>query len=189
MSHVLPAPHSASRTITTYCFSRLPLVGVNLFALNGSSYLLLIDYYFRYVEMSKLYSTTSAAVIQHMKSIFTRHGIPEILISDNGPQFAAEIFTQFAQNFDFQHQTSSPNFSQGNGEIERAVKTVKLMLEKATDPYIALLSYRTTPLANGYSPGELLMNRKLRPTVPMIAKQYMPKVPCCSQLQYKEQLY
>ena len=63
------------------------------------------------------------------------------------------------------------------------------MLEKATDPYIALLSYRTTPLANGYSPAELLMNRKLRSTVPMITKQYMPKVPCRSQLQYKEQLY
>ena len=63
------------------------------------------------------------------------------------------------------------------------------MLEKATDPYIALLSYRTTPLANGYSPAELLMNRKLRSTVPMITKQYMPKVPCRSQLQCKEQLY
>ena len=71
-----------------------------------------------------------------MKSIYARHGIPEVLVSDNGPQFSAEIFTQFAQNFDFQHQTSSPNYPQGNGEIERAVKTVKSMLEKATDPYI-----------------------------------------------------
>ena len=164
-------------------------MGVDLFAFKGSSYLLLIDYHSRYVEMSKLHSTTSAAVIQHMKSIYARHGIPEILVSDNGPQFSAEIFTQFAQNFDFQHQTSSPNFPQGNGEIERAVKTVKSMLEKAIDPYIGLLSYRTTPLANGYSPVELLMNRKLRSTVPMITKQYIPKVPCRSQLQYKEQLY
>ena len=129
-------------------------VEVDLFAFKGSSYLLLIDYYSRYVEMSKMHSTTSAAVIQRMKSIFARHGIAEILISDNGPQFAAEIFTQFAQNFDFQHQTSSPNFPQGNGEIERAVKTVKSMLEKATDHYIGLLSYRTTPLANSYSPAE-----------------------------------
>ena len=72
--------------------------------------------------MSKLHSTTSAAVTQHMKFIYARHGIPEILVSDNGPQFSAETFTQFAQNFDFQHQTSSPNFLQGNGEIERAVK-------------------------------------------------------------------
>ena len=54
------------------------------------------------------------------------------------------------------------------------------MLEKATDPYIGLLSYRTTPLANGYSPAELLMNRKLRSTVPMITKQYIPKVPLFS---------
>ena len=99
----------------------------------------------------------------------------EILVSDNGPQFSAEIFIQFAQNFDFQHQTSSPNFPQGNGEIERAIKTVKSMLEKATDPYIGLLSYRTTPLANDYSPAELLMSHKLRSTVPMITKQYYTK--------------
>ena len=120
MSKVLPTPHSASRTITANCFSGLPLAegGVDLFAFKGSSYLLLIDYYSRYVEMSMLHSTTPAAVIQHMKSIFAQHGIPEILISDNSPQFAAEIFAQFAQNFDFQHQTSSPNIPQGNGEIE-----------------------------------------------------------------------
>ena len=162
-------------------------MGVDFFAFKGSSYLLLIDYYSRYVEMSKLHSTTSAAVIQHMKSIYTRHGIPEILVSDNGPQFSAEIFTQFTQNFDFQHQTNSPNFPQGNGEIERAVKTVKSMLEKATDPYIGLLSYRTTPLANGYSPAELLMNRKLRSTG-LVSYRHCNKAMQCGSLNSKGML-
>ena len=60
-------------------------VGADLFTFKGSDYLLLIDYYSRYVEMSKLYSTTSLTIMQHMKSIFAWHGIPEILISDNGP--------------------------------------------------------------------------------------------------------
>ena len=124
-----------------------------------------------------------------MKSIFARHGIPEILISDNVPQFSSDVFTQFAKDFDFQHQTSSSNFPQSNGEIERAVKTVKALLEKASDPYVSLLSYRTTPLANGYSPTELLMSRKLQSTVPMITKQYIPKLPNRSLLQSKEQNY
>ena len=93
-------------------------VGADLFTFKGSNYLLLIDYYSHYVEMCKLHSTTSTATIQHMKSIFARHGIPETLISDNGPQFSADSFAHFAKEFDFQYQTSSPNFPQSNGEVE-----------------------------------------------------------------------
>ena len=124
-----------------------------------------------------------------MKSIFTRHNIPETLISDNGPQFSADSFAQFAKEFDFQHQTSSPNYPQSNGGVERAVKTVKSMLEKAKDPYMSLLSYRLTPLANGYSPAKLLMNCNLRSTVPMITEQYIPKIPPRLELQQEEQLH
>ena len=50
---------------------------------------------------------------------------------------------------------------------------VKSMLNKATDPYLGLLSYWATPLANGYSPVELLMGRKLRSTIPMIPELYI----------------
>ena len=64
-----------------------------------------------------------------------------------------------------------------------------ILLEKASDPCLSLLFYRTMPLANGYSPAELLMSRKLRSSVPMITKQYIPKLPNCSQLQSKEQNY
>ena len=96
----------------------LQKVGADLFTFKGSNYLLLIDYYSHYVEMCKLHSTTSTATIQHMKSIFARHGIPETLISNNGPQFSADSFAHFAKEFDFQYQTSSPNFPQSNGEVE-----------------------------------------------------------------------
>ena len=62
----------------------------------------------------------------------------------------------------FSHVTSTPRFPQANGEAERAVSTVKNLLKKSVDPYLALLAYRTSPLKNGYSPSELLMCRKLR---------------------------
>jgi transposase InsO family protein len=54
----------------------------------------------------------------------------------------------------FDKQTSSPRYPQANGKIERAVKTVKSLLKKSKDPYIALMAYRDTPLENGYSPAE-----------------------------------
>ena len=57
------------------------------------------------------------------------------------------------------------------------MRTVKNLLEKGDDPYIALMAYRSTPLENGYSPSELLMGRKLRTTIPMITEQLLPSIP------------
>ncbi len=74
-------------------------VGSDLFYIDNKQYLVIVDYYSRYLEVAKLTSTTSGAVIDHFKSIFARHGIPEVVRSDNGPQFASEIFRQFAQDW------------------------------------------------------------------------------------------
>lgn len=81
--------------------------------------------------------------------MFARHGIPETVISDNGPQYSAEAYARFAQGYHFKHVTSSPYFPQSNGEAERAVRTIKELLKKSKDPYLALLAYRTTPLEVG----------------------------------------
>ncbi|GFS26698.1 Pol polyprotein [Elysia marginata] len=84
-----------------------------------------------------------------MKSIFAKFGIPEILISDNGPQFASKEFAQFTECYGILHKTSSPLHPESNGEAERAVRTIKYLLRKASDSYIALLNYRATPLQQG----------------------------------------
>ena len=152
-------------------------VASDLFEWKKSKYLLVIDYYSRYFEIAKLSTATSSDVITHMKSIFARHGVPESLISDNGPQYAADLFASFAKEYGFTHITSSPRYPQGNGAAERAVRTVKNLLEKSEDPYVALMSYRSTPLENGYSPAELLMGRKLRTAIPMITEQLLPSIP------------
>ena len=62
------------------------IVATDLFELKGDNYLLVVDYFSRYPEVYKLSSTTSNAIISVLKSIFVRHGIPEVLRSDNGPQ-------------------------------------------------------------------------------------------------------
>ena len=169
-------------------FPSLPweIVASDLFYWKGSTYLLVVDYLSRFIEIARLTSEDSSEVIRQMKVIFARHGIPCKVVSDNGPQFASREFAKFAQTYGFTHRTSSPRHPQGNGEAERAVRTVKCLLRKADDPFLALLSYRTTPLQNGYSPSELLMGRKLHTTVPMSPDLLQPSVPDYSRLASRE---
>jgi hypothetical protein len=137
--------------------------------------------------------------VNHTKSIFARHGIPEVVVSDNGPQYTSDLYAEFARNYQFQHLTSSPyhpsdlyaefarNYQfqhltsspyhpQGNGEAEQAVGTVKNLLKKCDNPFLALMVYCSTPLAIGYSPAEL-MGRTLRSNIPTTRGQRVPKVP------------
>ncbi|UYV73012.1 K02A2.6-like [Cordylochernes scorpioides] len=148
-------------------------VGVDLFTLKGQNYLLITDYYSRYPEIARLEDMTSASVIVHCKSIFARHGIPLEVRSDNGPQFGS-LFKEFAQSYGFTHVTSSPRYPQSNGFIESFVKIVEERIGKSKDPYLALLAYRATPLANGFSPAELSMGRRIRTTIPTPTKQHQP---------------
>ena len=147
-------------------------VGVDLFFWNGSDYLIVIDYKSNFPEISLLTKTTSDQVILHLKSIFARHGIPETMVSDNGPQFDSSVFKQFAREWGFQHETSSPRYPQANGKAERGVGIVKSLLNKAkesqSDPYLALLAYRQAPRENIDAPAKVLMGRELRSKVPQI---------------------
>ncbi|KAJ8375234.1 hypothetical protein SKAU_G00058140 [Synaphobranchus kaupii] len=151
--------------------------GADIFTLKGKMYLLVVDYYSRYVEIANLTHTKSTDITAHLKSMFARHGVPETLMTDNGPQFSGGNMLAFAAAYGFKHVTCSPHHPQSNGEAERAVQTVKNLLKKAADPYLALLAYRATPLHNGFSPAQLLMGRQLRSTVPTLPSLLDPALP------------
>lgn len=145
-------------------------VGVDYFYFKGSDYLLVVDFYSKYPEVINVTSKTAETTITAMKSIFARHGIPNIIIADNMP-FNSRRFKQFASEWDIRVITSSPNYAQSNGMAERTVQTIKQLFRKAEhsgdDPYVALLNYRNTPITDlDLSPAELLMGRTLRTTLP-----------------------
>ena len=76
----------------------------------------------------------------------------------------------------FTYVTSSPEYPQSNGMVERTIQSVKRTLKKArhdgSDPYLALLHVRTTPLVNGgISPSAHLMKRNLQTLLPPVVLQ------------------
>ncbi|KAE8737488.1 hypothetical protein FOCC_FOCC017048 [Frankliniella occidentalis] len=139
-------------------------------------YLVVVDYYSRYPEVARLSSLTAAAVINKMRDILARHGVPEELRTDNGPQFDCTEFRDFADEMGFRLVTMNPHHSQSNGQAEAAVKAVKNIIKKEDDPFQGLLAYRTAPTESGYSPAELLMGRRLRTTVPTLGTNLQPRV-------------
>ena len=63
-----------------------------LFQWSGRDYLLMVDYYSRFIEVKLLENTSSSTVVHHTKSILARHGITTVIVSDNGPQFTAKEY-------------------------------------------------------------------------------------------------
>ena len=152
------------------------MIGADICDFKGQNYLVVVDYYSRYLEILPLSSMTSVVVITKFKSIFAHHGIPESLVTDNGRQFTSREFQTFSEEWNFLHVTSSPYYAQSNGEAERAVQEAKKILSQA-DFFLALMNYRSSPTtATGYSPAELVMGRKIRTILPTLPVNLSPKI-------------
>ena len=171
------------------------MVATDLFQWDGADYLLIVDYYSKFIEFCRLPNTSSSMVIIHTKSIFARHGIPKSVRSDNGPQFSAMEYSKFAEEWGFAHITSSPYHPQSNGLAEKSVQIIKRMLNKSKrdgqDSYLSLLELRNTRVGDIGSPAQLLMGRRLRTSLPVKATQLEPRTinPDCvkSHLQQEQQ--
>ena len=95
---------------------------------------------------------------------------------------------KFTSLYGFNHVTTSPHFPQSNGFAKQMVKTVKKLLNGASDMFMALLSYRSTPLPwCKLSPAELLMGRRLKTDIPQTEELLIPNWPHLTDLAYSRQ--
>ena len=94
-------------------------------------------------------STTSEKVIEYLEKIFTTHGLPLSLRSDNGPQFRLEVFEKYLEDNGMEQRKTTPLWPQANGEMERQDLSLlkRMKIAQAT---------------TGVSPAELLFGRKMR---------------------------
>ena len=142
------------------------VVGADLFEYKGKDYLLVVDYFSRWIEVLEVHKKTTDAVVRGMEVIMARLGVPLTMRSDNGPCFSSDAFRRFIEEWKINHITSSPHYPESNGLAERSVGTVKRMWKKEENKNVALMVYRSTPLGGGKSPAELLYGRNLRTNLP-----------------------
>ena len=91
-------------------------VGADYFDFDGTKYLLLIDYFSKFIYVEEMCTTTAKSTIKKLKTIFSIEGSPNIFFSDNAVFNSAE-FQQFSQDWNFEHITSSPNWQQALQEL------------------------------------------------------------------------
>lgn len=149
----------------------------------GKMYLILIDAYSKWLEVKIVSSATSSATIEHLRSIFSVHGLPELIVSDNGSVFTSAEFQDFMVGNGIRHIRTAPYHPASNGQAERAVKIVKDALKKSTKDSLQtqlsrfLFRYRLTPHSTtGVAPAELLFGRRPRSHLDLVKPTLQGKV-------------
>ena len=153
-------------------------IGSDLFYFRRIDFLVVVDYFSKYLLMRKIPNSTSSAVIKELGMIFSEFGKPQVFRSDNGPCYSSQEFRFFIQNWAIEHRTSSPHYPQGNGLAESMEKVSKNLIEKAVLQDLPwnqlLLDYRCTPISSEIpSPAEILFGRKLQSSISILPSQVM----------------
>lgn len=69
--------------------------------------------------------------MKFLKEQFSRYGIPDVLVTDNGPQYTCREFTEFSRGWEFKHVTTLPRHAKSNGKAEAEVNIEKKIFKKA----------------------------------------------------------
>ena len=162
--------------------------------IDGKMYLLIVDAHSKWPEIIEMSSTTAQKTVNVFCSVFARFGLPELLVTDNGPQFVADEFYNFLKRNGIRHIRSAPYNPASNGQVERLVQTFKKALVKGKKDGMShhhiltnfLMKYRTTPHSTtGVPPCELMFKRSLR-TVLDLLKPSIDKEVVKSQAKQKQ---
>ena len=147
---------------------------------SGEYLLVVIDAYSRFPEVEVVHSTLAKSTISQLEKIFARHGIPQIIKTDNGPPFSGHEYRLFMKEIGGEHRPSTPLWPQGNAEAENFMKPLVKAIKSAHNEKRNwkrelskfLLNYRATPhTTTNVAPAELLYNRKIRTKLPNVTTE------------------
>nr|XP_050052015.1 uncharacterized protein K02A2.6-like [Dermacentor andersoni] len=156
------------------------VVGMDLFSFEGHEFALIVDFYSFFFEIREFRTTTASSLNTWCSQIFSVHGLPRKLCTDNGPPFNSSEFKDFLNTLAVDHITSSPYHPRSNGMTERAVQEAKKLLKKCSFKMpvfqMALLEWRNTPRDDVLqSPVQRLMGRQTRTLLPVPTSHLEPR--------------
>lgn len=168
-SAIVPKTKTNSAWIpTTRPFSR---IHIDFFYLNHHTFLLMVDSFSKWLEIEWMKKGTECTqVLLKLVELFSRFGLPDVLVSDGGPPFNSHNFKYFLEKQGIKVLKSPPYHPSSNGQAERLVKTTKEVLKKfLLDPNLSelrledqinlfLFNYRNTPSKEGRLPSEMVLS-------------------------------
>ena len=115
---------------------------------------------------------SAQCVTEYFKFIFSEYRWPDTLVSDNGPCYTAEMFTNLMKEYTVNHITSSPHYPQSNGLAEKFVQIVKNLFYKANEEELTSTKiYYDIPqyllACTSKSPMQMMQQRLARSQLPM----------------------
>ena len=137
----------------------------------GTMFLLTVDAHSKWPEVFVMQSTTADKTIEVLRHLFSAHGLPEQVVTDNGPQFISDEFASFLKGNGVKHIRTIPYHPASNGLVEPFVQSFKQALRASQNDGRSLnnrlstflLTYRSTSHATtGVPPCILFLRRKLR---------------------------
>ena len=117
----------------------------------GKTFLIVVDAHSKWPEVMEMTSTTALKTIMELRKLFAAYGLPEQLVSDNGPQFVSEEFAIFLKSNGIKHIRCSPYHPSSNGAAERFVQSFKQAMKagaESTPPISQRLSNFSVNLSN-----------------------------------------
>lgn len=145
--------------------------------MDANYYFIITDSFSKWVEVFKTKTITTDFTVSKLREVFTRFGLVDTLVSDNGTQFTSQNFKEFVSKNGIKHVTSPVCHPATNGAAENAVRSfkngLKSALSHAKDQNLStdldtiiqryLFDYRITPhTTTGISPAKLMFGRELR---------------------------
>ncbi|UYV78697.1 K02A2.6-like [Cordylochernes scorpioides] len=157
-------------------------VHMDYFNFKNKLFLLAVDSFSSWVEVSEVPSTSAYFCINFMRNCIARYGFPQVVVSDNGPPFFSSDFGDFLSKNGISHVTSPPYHPQSNGQAEVSVREVKKLLKKQLyeNEQVelnlalsrALFFIRTdVNIRKGTSPADLFLGRKIRSRLSVLSKE------------------
>ncbi|KAL1419639.1 hypothetical protein MTO96_025209 [Rhipicephalus appendiculatus] len=141
----------------------------------GHYFLVVVDAFSKWVAVLPVTTPSAGATIAALRQVFTAQGLPDIIVSDNGPTFASAEYLAWLTKNGIRRMMVPPYHPASNGAAERVVQTIKDKLKKSqagdfrTQVARILFQYRTTPHdVTGRAPCELLLGRMVKTSLDIL---------------------